>query len=199
MGALLALGCGGNGDRRRSVGEGDEIASTIVAGLTDDRRIVFFDTNAPGTIRSEYAINERPDDDPVVAMDFRPNDSEYLYLVTEAGRLFRVEPYGTTQTGTAGFIGTLDLGGAKVREIDVNPVADRIRVATSANGSLRVDPTDASTVVDARVRLRRRDGDGDPGRRLHRLFPDRDPRPRCTASTCGTTPWCASILRTRAS
>ncbi len=138
--ALVALGCGGDGGNNGG-GGGSPIASARVAAVTSDRRIVLFDTNDPGTLLDSYTVTGLPANDPVVSLDYRPAAPELLYLVTEDGALYTVSPPEEGTTVAATLVGSIATNGEDVEEIDFNPVADRLRVATDDNGSLRVDVT----------------------------------------------------------
>jgi hypothetical protein len=146
--ALVAMGCGGSGGSDNGGGGGNAIASETVAAVTDDRRIVVFDTNAPGTLLANYTVTGLPSDDPVASLDYRPAAANLLYLVTQSGALYTVGELGQEDTLAATRVGAITTNGEDVEEIDFNPVADRLRVATDDNGSLRVDVTTAATTVD---------------------------------------------------
>lgn len=141
--ALFAVGCGGSGNNDRNDDAGNEIPAVSVAGVTSGNRLVIFNSNAPDTLTTDVAITGLPSGAEVAGLDYRPSNGAY-YLMTENGGLYTLD----LSTGAAVAVGTIQTNGQDVEEIDFNPVADRLRVATDDNGSLRVNVADAATTVD---------------------------------------------------
>lgn len=92
----------------------------------------------------------------VMGIDFRPANG-LLYGVTSNNRLILIN----TATGLAANVGTLAPIGLNGVEFGVtfNPVADRLRVVSDVNQSLRINPLDASSIQDTSLTYVA----GDPG------------------------------------
>ncbi len=106
-----------------------------VFGLTDDQRLVRFESDDPDDVDVIAAISLSGADGEIVGIDFRPQDGE-LYGVGDLGGIYTID------TGTA--VGTLvsqltvALEGTKFG-VDFNPAADRLRVVSNTGQNLRHD------------------------------------------------------------
>jgi hypothetical protein len=141
--------------RRLILGLGVAVLATAPAnaellfGLTSDGRIVTIDSAAPGTIANERTISGLGGDT-LLGIDLRATD-RMLYGLGQSGALYRL---GLTGGGyTAVNLGSLTtaLTGGNV-DIDFNPAADRLRITSNANQSLRVNvdsgPGTVTTITD---------------------------------------------------
>ncbi len=87
----------------------------------------------------------------IVAIDYRPaSTTATLYGLGSTSRIYTIN----TSTGAATLVGTGPISPAlsgTVTGFDFNPVADRIRIVTTTGQNLRVNPTDASVIVDGTI------------------------------------------------
>ncbi len=102
------------------------------------------DSDAPGTLKTPFTpVAPLTANDAVVGADRRPADGK-VYAVTKnsatgAGRLYTVNP----ATGAATVVGVASFGvlpAATGFGVDFNPVADRLRIVTDLDTSIRVNP-----------------------------------------------------------
>lgn len=147
--ALVVAGCGGDGDDNNGGGGGNVIASATVVAMTDDERLVVFDTNAPGVLLQEYSVSGLPDGDPVASIDLRPAAESSLYVVTQSGAIYTVSDLSNNDTLPATLVGSMITNGNDVREVDFNPVVDRLRVAAEDGTNFRAVPETALTTPDS--------------------------------------------------
>lgn len=117
-----------------------------IAGLTFNQRIVTFDSSAPTTIDSSFAITGLTGGDTLIGIDLRPSNS-LLYGVSQTGRV-----YTLTTSGVASLISTLSatLSGSGFG-FDFNPVPDRLRIISSGGANLRANVDTGATTVDTAV------------------------------------------------
>lgn len=141
--------------RRR--GEGAVVAAALIVGLaaaapasaaerfygvTAANRLVTFNSDSPGAIRSSRAITGLGRAD-VRAIDIRPANGE-LYGLASNDRLYRINP----RTGRAAAIGPAPFGQrSEAIGFDFNPTVDKIRLVNAAGQNARVDP-DTGALVD---------------------------------------------------
>lgn len=121
-------------------------AATIYA-LTDNNSLIGFDSSAPGTQTFSSAISGVASGDTLANIDYRPA-TEQIYAIGTSNQLYQITISGATASATP--VGTpLALGVTGTRYgFDVNPVVDRIRVATDAGENVRVDPNTFAVTAD---------------------------------------------------
>ncbi len=128
--------------------------------LTSDMVLIRFNAGQPSTILARQPVtglvstSER-----IVAMDFRASQG-VLYTLSSAGRLYTLD----TSTGQLEQVGTRALPTALEGEgvgMDVDPVADRIRIVTAGGQNLRVQP-DTGAQVDSKPKLAGVQSDASP-------------------------------------
>jgi len=123
-------------------------ASTVI-GLTDTFNLVAFDSASPATlILGPTPITGVAAGFEVRGIDYRPATGQ-LYAIAKNGtqyRLYTLDPV----TAAATAIGSATDLGATANEadfgFDFNPVVDRIRFVSRANGNFRFNPDDGSAL-----------------------------------------------------
>jgi hypothetical protein len=126
-------------------------AETIVA-LTSGRRLLFFDSAAPGTVTKSIAITT-VGNEALLAIDFRPSTGD-LYALGATSRLYVLNlttgaastPSAPTQTLTGSF------------GFDFNPSVDLIRITNDFDTNVRMNP-DTGVVVSTDTNLAYRPAD----------------------------------------
>ena len=122
-----------------------EARAATVYGVTNNNQLVRFDTSAPADVTVVGNITGLQVGETIRGIDFRPRTGQ-LYALGSASRLYILNK----TTGAASQVGALTtpLNGTSFG-FDFNPAVDRIRIISDADQNLRVNPNDASTVVDA--------------------------------------------------
>ena len=115
-------------------------------GVTAADRLVTFQSDTPGAIRSSVPITGLIDgDEGITGIDVRPADGG-LYATGTAGVLYRIVPVtgvATPVSQVPGYtLGDRSLG------VDFNPVADRLRVVSESGQNLRVNPVNGQATTD---------------------------------------------------
>jgi len=105
-----------------------------------------YDTAAPGIQIASVALTGLKLNETLLGIDFRPADG-LLYGISNQERLYQLNAVSgvATQVGTGTFPVPL---GATYIGMDFTPVADRLRAVTSSGVNVRLNPNDASEVVD---------------------------------------------------
>jgi hypothetical protein len=123
-------------------------AETIIA-LTSGRRLLFFDSAAPGTVTKSIAITT-VGNEALLAIDFRPSTGD-LYALGATSRLYVLNlttgaastPSAPTQTLTGSF------------GFDFNPSVDLIRITNDFDTNVRMNPgTGAVVSTDSNLAYR---------------------------------------------
>lgn len=114
-------------------------AETIVA-LTSDNRLLFFESNAPGTITKTVTITGLDAGESLLGIDFRPTNGSLLALGSSS-RGYLID-FSSGQA-FAGAYGAFTLNGTSFG-FDVNPVADRVRITSNTGQNLRLNPNDGT-------------------------------------------------------
>jgi Domain of unknown function (DUF4394) len=120
----------------------DDRRSLQVVGLTDDGRLVRFDTDSPGRTRGIGKVKGLAGDMSLVGIDYRVQDGK-LYGVGNAGGIY------TLSTGDAATkVGqlTVALSGTSFG-VDFNPAANRLRVVSDTGQNLRHNLDDATATT----------------------------------------------------
>lgn len=117
----------------------------IAFGVTQQQRLISFDTNAPGTLISGFAVSGLAANEQVMGIDFRPNDN-LLYALGSQNNLYRLNP----ATGAATLVSALSLplNGGNFG-FDFNPTGPvALRIVTNTDKNYRVtNPGTGGNVV----------------------------------------------------
>ncbi len=133
-------------------------AEAVVAyALTDNNRLLRFDTATPGLPTGVAPIAGRINGEDLVGIDFRPSDNN-LYALGEFGTIYTINP----NTAFAAAAGTLvadpadpsnpftGLQGSRFG-FDFNPQADRLRITSDTGQNLRVNASTGLTITDTNL------------------------------------------------
>jgi hypothetical protein len=110
-------------------------AADTLLGLTDDNRIVRFNSDSPGQIHSTVAVQGLQAGESLVGIDVRPAN-DHVYVVGSTNRVYQVNPI-TGQSRAAFGQFTPGLNGQSFG-VDFNPVADALRIVSDADQNLRI-------------------------------------------------------------
>jgi hypothetical protein len=131
--------------------------AAIVYGLTDNNRLIRFDSATPGVLTGVAPIAGRINNEDLIGIDFRPSDNN-LYAVGEFGTIYTINP----NTAFAAAAGTLvadpgdptnpfaGLQGSRFG-LDFNPQADRLRITSDTGQNLRVNASTGQTFTDTNI------------------------------------------------
>jgi hypothetical protein len=133
-------------------------AAEAFYGVTQDNRLVTFQSDNVTNVEPSHAITGLPGGENIVGLDVRPLNGQ-LYALGKTSRLYVINP----RTGAARQVGATPLipvlAGASFG-FDFNPTVDRIRVTSDAEQNLRINPDDGTvTGVDTNLAY----APGDPG------------------------------------
>ena len=110
-------------------------AADAIYGLTDNNRLVRFNSDSPSEAQQILAVQGLQQGETLVGIDTRAQN-DALYAVGTTNRVYQVNPVtGATRPAFGPF--SLGLNGASFG-IDVNPVADSLRIVSDAEQNLRV-------------------------------------------------------------
>lgn len=133
-------------------------AGQRVLALDAKGRLYTFDSNLPNITLGRQAVTGLARRERLLGMDVRPADGG-VYAFSNQNRLYRIDP-ATAAAAVVGSGATTDvtLNRRGLAGVDVNPVADALRVVNSAGENLRVnlttgqiedaDPSVAGTQLD---------------------------------------------------
>ncbi len=133
-------------------------AAEAFYGVTQDNRLVTFQSDNVTNVEPSHAITGLPGGESIVGLDVRPLNGQ-LYALGKTSRIYVVNPRtgAARQVGATPFIPAL--AGASFG-FDFNPTIDRIRVTSDAEQNLRLNPdTGAVAAVDTNLAY----AAGDPG------------------------------------
>jgi hypothetical protein len=133
-------------------------AAEAFYGVTQDNRLVTFQSDNVTNVEPSHAITGLPGGEAIVGLDVRPLNGQ-LYALGKTSRLYVLNPRtgAARQVGTTPFIPTL--AGTNFG-FDFNPTVDRIRVTSDAEQNLRLNPDDGTVAgVDTNLAY----APGDPG------------------------------------
>ena len=171
-------------------------AAEAFYGVTQDNRLVTFQSDNVTNVEPSHAITGLPGGENIVGLDVRPLNGQ-LYALGKTSRLYVINPRtgAARQVGATPFIPAL--AGASFG-FDFNPTVDRIRVTSDAEQNLRLNPDDGTvTGVDTNLAY----APGDPGAGTTRTSPARatrtaSPARRRRRSSTSTTRATRSSSRT---
>lgn len=151
-GAVSApLGTVGGGERLVGLTAAAAPATATVYGLTADNRLVRFLPSAAATPTTVGPLSGLQGGEAVLGLDFRPSTGQ-LYALTDAGRLYKVDPAtaalapASTLAADAGDLSApfAALPAAPAFGIDFNPTGPvALRIVSSLGDNLRVANPDA--------------------------------------------------------
>ena len=131
--------------------------AAIAYALTDNNRLLRFDTATPGVLTGVAPISGRVNGEDLIGIDFRPSNL-VMYAVGEFGNLYTINP--TTAAATLNGALAADpadpsnpfagLQGSRWG-FDFNPQADRLRITSDTGQNLRVNVTDRLTFTDTNI------------------------------------------------
>ncbi len=116
----------------------DRAVPATLLGLTTANSLVTFDSATPGTVSAPIAITGLSAGETLVGIDYRTSNS-LLYGVGSTSRLYTIDPATAVATPVAAPF-TPTLSGTSFG-VDVNPVADKLRVVSNTAQNLRVNFT----------------------------------------------------------
>jgi hypothetical protein len=133
-------------------------AAEAFYGVTQDNRLVTFQSDNVTNVEPSHAITGLPGGENIVGLDVRPLNGA-LYALGKTSRLYVINPRtgAARQVGATPFIPVL--AGTSFG-FDFNPTVDRIRVTSDADQNLRLNPDDGTVAgVDTNLVY----APGDPG------------------------------------
>ena len=110
-------------------------AADALFGLTDDNRIIRFNSDSPGQILGTVPVQGLQAGESLVGIDVRPAN-DHLYVVGSTNRVYQVNPV-TGQTRAAFGQFTPGLNGQSFG-VDFNPVGDALRIVSDNEQNLRI-------------------------------------------------------------
>jgi len=137
---------------------GAALAAEAFYGVTQDNRLVTFQSDNVTNVEPSHAITGLPGGESIVGLDVRPLNGQ-LYALGKTSRVYVINPRtgAARQVGATPFIPAL--AGTSFG-FDFNPTVDRIRVTSDAEQNLRLNPDNGTvTAVDTNLAY----APGDPG------------------------------------
>lgn len=119
-------------------------SAEVVYGVTQQQRLVSWNSNAPGAILTGVSISGLQVNEDILGIDLRPATGE-LFALGSFNRLYRVNPMNGQATQIGGVFST-PLNGSNFG-FDFNPVIDRIRVVSNANNNYVLNPSTGGITV----------------------------------------------------
>ena len=114
----------------------DRAVPAMLLGLTVANSLVTFDSATPGTVSAPVAITGLSLGETLVGIDYRTSNGQ-LYGVGSTSRLYTIDPTTAVATPVAAPFSPA-LSGTSFG-VDVNPVADKLRVVSNTTQNLRVN------------------------------------------------------------
>ena len=112
-------------------------AADAIYGLTDDNRLVRFNSDAPGHVLQTVPVQGLQQGETLVGIDVRPA-SDDLYGIGSTNRIYRINPVtGATRVAFGDPFDPPALSGASFG-LDFNPVADALRIVSEADQNIRI-------------------------------------------------------------
>jgi hypothetical protein len=153
-GAATRLGSIGATNRIRALTHSTVPQATLF-GVTSDARLLTFKVTSPGTLDNNVAITGLQGGEQVLGFDIRAAN-QMLYLLTDAGRIYTVDPMtARAQLGATLMATTNDpfmrLIGSTFGT-DFSPTADALRVISDAEHNLAVFVDNGATITSNSLR-----------------------------------------------
>ena len=155
--ALALAACGGDNDNAAPAPEVVTTTAGDVFALTASNKLISFNRDTPGSIRTTAAITGLQSGESLIGIDYRPADG-LLYGVGTTGRIYTIN----SATGAATVKSTLaadvtdttapftTLAGTDFG-VDFNPLADRLRIVSNTGQSLRINVDTGATTTDGTI------------------------------------------------
>ena len=129
-------------------------ADSMVVAVVNGTSLVSFARNAPASVSAAIPITGLQANETLLGADYRPANNNF-YGVGSAGRLYTVD----ATTGAATLVAVLAPDPADVTApftaltgmnfgVDVNPMADRLRIVSDTGSSLRINMDTGLTTTD---------------------------------------------------
>src|SRR5688572_353385 len=117
------------------------LLAQLAYSVSGNNQLVSFSLSAPGTFISRVPITGLGGGEVVMALDFRPATGE-LYMIGSLNRLYvlNTSTGAATQVGSSGAFTLAGVGSGTTIGFDFNPTVDRIRVVTSEEQNVRLNP-----------------------------------------------------------
>lgn len=138
------------------------VPQATLFGVTRDQRLVSFKVTTPGTLDTSLPIAGMQGGEQVLGFDRRPSNG-LIYLLTDAGRLYIVDPVtaqarlGATMTPNAGDPFMRLIG--STFGVDFSPTADALRLITDAEQNLAVVVETGATITATSLRRIQQEND----------------------------------------
>lgn len=131
--------------------------AAVVYALTDNNRLLKFDSSSPGVLQGVAPISGRVGNEDLIGIDFRPSNLG-LYAVGEFGTIYTINP----STAAATVVGNLAADPADPTNpyagllgsrwgFDFNPVADRLRITSDTRQNLRANVNNGLVFTDTDI------------------------------------------------
>lgn len=116
-----------------------------LVGLTPSNRLIFFDSDSPGSVAAHVSITGLQSGEQILGIDFRPLTGQ-IFALSSSNRLYTLDPVtgAARQVGNAPFTPTLN--GVEFG-LDFDPTMDRLRVVSNTGQNLRLDPSNGSVIA----------------------------------------------------
>ena len=119
---------------------------SVVFGLQAKNAIIAFDSATPGTTLATIRVKGLQRGETLRGIDFRPANGQ-LYGLGSTDRLYTIDTTSGAATAVGGSTVAIPIDQDQEVGFDVNPAADRLRIVTTSNQNLRINPNDG-TLVD---------------------------------------------------
>lgn len=113
--------------------------------LTDDNKLLLLNANNSSTITSQVSLTGLQNGEAILSIDFRPATGQ-LYGVGSSSRIYIIDPKSGVSRAISAAPFTPALSGS-VAGFDFNPTVDRIRLVTSTNQNLRLNPENGAVAT----------------------------------------------------
>jgi hypothetical protein len=128
--------------------------AALVYALTDNNRLLSFDSATPGVLLGVAPISGRIGGEDLIGIDFRPANNQ-LYAVGEFGNIYTINLATAAATPSGSLVADptdttnpfTQLQGSRWG-IDFNPVADRLRITADTRQNYRTNVTNGFTFTD---------------------------------------------------
>jgi hypothetical protein len=128
--------------------------------LGADQQIAMVRADRPGEVTEPHTVSGLFLGEKLIGIDRRPADG-LLYGVSDASRVFVINPVtGVATPVTAATFGAV---AGDAFGVDFNPLTDRIRLVSDASENRRINPGDASQLVDPALKYSTNDPNKDEG------------------------------------
>jgi len=160
--ALALAACGGSSRHDEPPAPAPTPAPPVMSAgdvfaLTASNRLISFNRDAPGTVRTTVAVSGLQSGESLIGIDFRPANG-LLYAVGSTGRIYTID----TASGAATLKATLAADAADTSApftalagtdfgLDFNPLADRLRIVSNTGQSLRINVDSGATTTDGNI------------------------------------------------